>query len=89
MSTSIFPSAYSCESEEKLRVTVTFLLYNTNTSAWGGTKWNLRSHLKPKRKGAYGSYILYFSDNLVNKNINQLVRQRKEFKSVSFNVFTE
>lgn len=62
---------------------------NTNIAARGGAKWNLRSHLKPKRKGAYGSYILYFSDNLVNKNINQLVRQRKEFKSVSFNVFTE
>ena len=40
-------------------------------------------------KGAYGSYILYFSNNLMDKSIDQLVRQREEFKSVTFNVFTE
>lgn len=40
-------------------------------------------------KGAYGSYILHFSDNLMNKSIDQLVRQREEFKSVTFNIFTE
>lgn len=40
-------------------------------------------------KGAYGSYILYFSDNLMDKSIDQLVMQRKEFKSVTFNIFAE
>ena len=39
--------------------------------------------------GAYGSYILYFSDNLMNKGIDQLVLQRKEFKSITFNIFTK
>ena len=40
-------------------------------------------------KGAYGSYILYFSDNSMNKKLDDLVRQREELKSATFNIFAE
>ena len=62
----------------------TFIFVDSNLMEQGE---NIQNALYDK--GAYGSYILYFSDNLMNRSIDQLVRQREEFKSVTFNVFTE
>lgn len=62
----------------------TFIFVDSNLMEQGE---NIQNALYDK--GAYGSYILYFSDNLMNRSIDQLVRQREEFKSITFNVFTE
>ena len=65
-------------------VRCTFIFVDSNLMGQGE---NIQNALYDK--GAYGSYILYFSDNLMNKSIDQLVMQRKEFKSVTFNIFAE
>ena len=62
----------------------TFIFVDSNLMGQGE---NIQNALYDK--GAYGSYILYFSDNLMDKSIDQLVLQRKEFKSITFNIFTK